>query len=222
MLVTVQAVREALQGSQSPTEGAVSPHNPSDAAAAGTTSPTRREAAVALIVRGMPTHNGGAEVLLIQRASNPRDPWSGHMAFPGGKRDPRDATLRNTATRETREEVGLKLSEQACFLGYLPTIHAISRGRQTAMTITPIVFELQRNALLALDYGEVQATFWTPLTPLLKGERNTQYLYRDSTRTLELPGFNVSGQTVWGLTHSMLLTLFSQLMSPRQPERPTL
>src|SRR5262245_5919302 len=52
---------------------------------------------------------GPAELLFIERALREGDPWSGHMAFPGGRRDRADADLVATSLRETREEVGLEL-----------------------------------------------------------------------------------------------------------------
>ena len=49
-----------------------------------------------------------AEVLFIRRSEQPGDPWSGHMAFPGGRQAPTDRELLDTARRETLEEIGLK------------------------------------------------------------------------------------------------------------------
>ena len=65
------------------------------------------------------------EVLLIRRAEKVGDPWSGHMAFPGGRADPRDPDLRATAVRETREEVGLDLENDAELIGILDDIPAM-------------------------------------------------------------------------------------------------
>ncbi|CAM9401160.1 unnamed protein product [Phaeothamnion confervicola] len=48
------------------------------------------------------------QLLLIQRAHNPRDLWSGHLALPGGRQEPGESDLQ-TVVRECREEVGLKL-----------------------------------------------------------------------------------------------------------------
>ena len=49
-------------------------------------------------------------LLFIRRAINPNDPWSGNVAFPGGKQDPDDGDDdERTAMRETQEEVGLDL-----------------------------------------------------------------------------------------------------------------
>ena len=51
------------------------------------------------------------EVLLLQRSNNPADPWSGHLALPGGMREHSDPNLLATCIRETREECWLSLSE---------------------------------------------------------------------------------------------------------------
>ena len=64
--------------------------------------PSGGRAAVALVLR---ENAGDPEILLIRRAERKGDPWSGHMAFPGGREDARDESLLETALRETREEL---------------------------------------------------------------------------------------------------------------------
>ena len=67
---------------------------------------------------------GDPEILFIRRASRRGDRWTGHVAFPGGKRDPEDESDQAAAVRETFEEVGLDLSTYAggcsCYVGNLP------------------------------------------------------------------------------------------------------
>lgn len=53
---------------------------------------------------------GDPEILFIKRAGRVGDRWSGHIALPGGRRDPPDVDDRAAAIRETKEEVGLDLS----------------------------------------------------------------------------------------------------------------
>mgnify|MGYP001813096738 CR=1 FL=1 len=63
-----------------------------------------KRSAVALILQ---IREGELNVLMIKRAERKGDPWSGHMAFPGGRMDPGDDHGYAVAVRETEEEVGL-------------------------------------------------------------------------------------------------------------------
>lgn len=156
-------------------------------------------AAVAAVLRDGPD---GAEVLLIERAARAGDPWSGQMALPGGRRDPGDADLLGTALRETHEEVDLDL-RGAELLGALDDVHAMARGRAANLVVRPYVFAL--SGLPALRPNEeVAAALWTPLRPLLRGERDTVVDWRLGDALWQLPGWAVEGRTVWGLTHRML------------------
>ena len=79
----------------------------------------------------------GTELLLIRRAEDERDPWSGHIALPGGRMDPDDRDLRATAIRETREELGFELEGDA-FLGRFDEIRAIARARRIPPSAGPV------------------------------------------------------------------------------------
>ena len=64
---------------------------------------------------------GDPEVLFIKRSARQGDRWSGHVALPGGRRDPTDKDDVAAAVRETREEVGLDLAAPECLrVGNLP------------------------------------------------------------------------------------------------------
>ena len=164
-------------------------------------------AAVAAVLRDGPL---GAEVLLIRRAEHPGDPWSGHMAFPGGRYDARDEHLLETARREAREEVGLDLWREAVLLGPLDPLPAIARGRRLGMTIAPYVFELTGSPVLAPNH-EVLETLWAPLGMLARGEGAKSIDYVFEGQTLTLPAWDVEGRTVWGLTYRMLQALLERL-----------
>jgi len=163
-------------------------------------APAERRAAVAIVLRPA---TAGAEVLLMRRAESPRDPWSGHISFPGGHQDPSDPSLRATAEREALEEVGLALSRQARFLGALDELPAIARGRRTGMAISPFVYGLSVVPDLAPN-EEVAELFWASLGPMLRGERDTVRPYEHEGQRYDLPAFAVGGKIIWGLTYQML------------------
>ena len=167
----------------------------------------RRRAAVALVLREA---SDGPELLLIRRAEHPNDPWSGHMAFPGGREEPDDADLLATAIRETREEVALDLCQAARLIGRLDELPAVARGRRTGLTISPYVFELTSNAALSANY-EVAEIVWAPFVPMFRGELATTFPYELAGQRMELPAHDVGGRLVWGLTHRMLDTFFQLL-----------
>src|SRR5215510_10047679 len=89
-----------------------------------------RSAAVAAVLR---QGSRGPEVLLIKRAEHERDPWSGHMALPGGRRSPEDVNLIATAFRETEEEIAVPLARVGHYLGALDEVAPASP------TLPPII-----------------------------------------------------------------------------------
>ena len=162
-------------------------------------------AAVAMLLRESAS---GPEVFFIRRAEQPRDPWSGHMAFPGGRQDVGDATLLQTAMRETREEVGLDLSIEAEHIGQLDDLQAIARGKPQETVIRPFVFEVHRESPLQVDDREVAEALWTPLLPLYRGEVDTVRPYQWHDTNIDFPAYDVGGRVVWGLTYQMLRSFF--------------
>ena len=163
-----------------------------------------RIAAVAAVLRPVA---GEVEVLLIRRAQRAGDPWSGHMAFPGGHADPGDRDTLATALRETQEEVGLVLSADN-LLGRLDDPPAVARGRFTGLVVIPYVFAVEGDPPL-LPNAEVADTLWAPLGPMARGEADTTKVLGEGESRRRLPGYRVQDQVVWGLTHRMLGSLLS-------------
>lgn len=159
-----------------------------------------RQAAVAVVLASF---QGDPAVLLIRRSEREGDPWSGHMAFPGGRAEPHDADLLATAVRETREEVGLDLSVFGETIGQLPGIPAMARGHRAGLLVTPFVFALRSVPELHLT-PEVDAIVWGKIAHLQSPEAATIYPYSFEGRMLELPAYRVEEHIVWGLTHRML------------------
>jgi len=167
-----------------------------------------RFAAVAAVLRD---RDGDAEVLLIRRAERVGDPWSGHMAFPGGRQDRSDPDLLHTALRETEEEVGLRLDGGRHLLGRLDDLPAVVRGQRVGLVIAPFVFAVERDPVLVPRAEEVDEVVWASLSALSGGVHDTLYAYQFEGRTIELHGFAVGKHVVWGMTHRMLVALLGTL-----------
>lgn len=176
---------------------------------AGGPDPTCRAAAVAAVLRERA--GGEPEILLIKRATREGDPWSGHMAFPGGRQEATDRDLLHTAMRETLEEVGLDLEAHGELLGALPDVPAIRQGQLMGMSIRAYVFALGESAPDAGTSDEVEAIVWAPLLPLYRGDASTTIDYDYNGTSLVLPAHDVGGHIVWGLTHRMLTLLFQHV-----------
>jgi 8-oxo-dGTP pyrophosphatase MutT (NUDIX family) len=162
--------------------------------------PTR--AAVALLLQ---PRVDDLHLLFIHRAHHPQDPWSGHMAFPGGRKDPEDGNLRITIHRETKEEVGIDLDLHGEYLGRMAELQAMARGRPISMTVAPFVYLISPEATPEPDPVEVQDTIWIPLEFMQQNEVES-LVHRpmpDGT-TIEVPALVYGGKTIWGLTYRML------------------
>ena len=146
-------------------------------------------------------------VLLIKRAERAGDPWSGQIAFPGGKMQSEDGTAKDTATRETLEEVGIDLSKTAEFLGYgtLTTTHT------GTMDVVPVVF-LMKDEVEAMANDEVASFRWIQLGELLAPGSKSSFRLETPGNVIELPAYITGDYVVWGLTHRILDSL---LDSPR-------
>jgi len=169
-----------------------------------------RRAAVALVLRD---GAAGVELLFIRRADHPEDPWSGQMAFPGGRSEPGDADLRATAVRETEEEIGVDLAREAEYLGALDEVRAMARLRPVDLAIAPFVFRLRRAAALRPNH-EVRSLHWIPLEELAREERRSTMDYPSAGSTLQFPCLRVEDVVIWGLTYRMFLGFQERLAAP--------
>jgi 8-oxo-dGTP pyrophosphatase MutT (NUDIX family) len=173
-----------------------------------------RRAAVAMIIR---QSENGPETLFIQRAEHPNDPWSGHMAFPGGRVDPTDETLESAARRETLEEVGLTLRPDMV----VGRLHDLYGGRLVAhrMSVSPYVYHHPAPEELSLNY-EVADAVWVPLHYLGKPENVEPYVFHLDPLRRESPSFCYESKyIIWGLTYRIVsdfMNLFGVVL-PGEP-----
>lgn len=141
----------------------------------------------------------GLMVLMIQRAVHRKDPWSGHMAFPGGRMDKSDRNIRAAAGRELEEEIGIIAEQHTTYLGRLSDLLTRAHLMRRPMVISPFVFSVKELPPLKPNY-EVAETVWVPLT-FLEDLRNRQTMH---WRYLTLPCYFYQQKRIWGLSLSML------------------
>ena len=154
-------------------------------------------AAVAILVK---PNDDDLELLLVKRAEATGDPWSGDMAFPGGKKMPEDRGLVDTVAREVLEETGIDL-RSAGTLGYMEPL--FSSVRKT-FRVQPIVYSFQEKPEIHLNY-ELTRYMWAPLNALRKSRCQTV------VKGWEGPVFRIDGEVVWGLTYRMLEKILEML-----------
>jgi len=172
-------------------------------------------AAVAMILA---PHPDGPKVLMIRRAEHPEDPWSGHMAFPGGRSEPEDSSLVETAMRETLEEVGVDLARHGELIVAMNELPAYSSGRPVGMVVSPFLFSLDRTRETRIDPGEVAAALWLPLAAF-RDEANHQKTRIDSANfKADVDAFVVEEQIIWGLTHRMITNFLTAVAT--DPDAP--
>lgn len=163
--------------------------------------PGVRRAAVALILRlGDPLDE--PEILFVQRAHYEPDPWSGQVAFPGGREEPGDTSLVETAVRETHEETGIDVRRDGELLGQLDDLRP-QTVRLPAVVVRPYVMLLGDHSDPIVS-DELSAAFWVPLATLQDDSS-----WRDTVvtaRGLEFTrrAFHHSGFVVWGMTERIL------------------
>ena len=160
-----------------------------------------RYAAIALVMR--PSVVGEPELLMIKRAELDHDPWSGHVACPGGRMDPGDHDLEQTAIRETWEETGVDLAADGLVLG---TLDDISPRTPTLppLVIRPFV-AVVKPEITIIESPEVAAAFWVPMESIRATESWGRALVAiRGVGEREVEVFRHGEYTVWGLTHRAL------------------
>ncbi|MCB9709129.1 MAG: CoA pyrophosphatase [Myxococcales bacterium] len=165
------------------------------------------KAAVAMILRQAAPWGTGFELLVIRRAERAQDPWSGHMAMPGGRAEPGDSDLLDTAVREVAEEVGWQLQEAARYLGSLEPVPIRTRGRLLGDYVVPLVFLLEHEASWRFNDAEVVEALWLPLNSVLSGEADTVVEHTFDGVSVSAPAFRAKHHAIWGLTHHMITRL---------------
>lgn len=162
--------------------------------------PGTAEAAVSLVLRP----GRDLDLLLIKRAEHEHDPWSGHIALPGGRRSPGDDSLLTTAVRETEEETDVAIPRLGTILGALDEVQPNS-PRLPSIIIAPFVAGVQPGTTAQPDLHEVDAAIWVPVDALRAPESAAEILIELENERKVFPAVRYGPHTIWGLTHRIIM-----------------
>ena len=171
--------------------------------------PRSGRAAVAIMVR---EGQEATELLMIRRATREGDPWSGHMGFPGGRRDPGDHSNFFCALRETEEELGVDLSRWGAPLGELSDVNTGWRKDRPEMLVTPFIFSVSELPELTPN-DEVDDVVWVPLHFLLDEANREPLEWEWKGQKMKTDSYLYASYRIWGLSLMMIDEMMGLLRS---------
>ncbi len=178
---------------------------PSASAPAGAAD--MRRASVVLILRADAA--GDLELLMIRRAEFPGDPWSGNIALPGGREEPSDTSLEQTAIREALEETGIDLVRAGRVLGRLDEVRPLSAP---SLAIIPFLAAVGGEVAIVPN-AEVATAFWVPVAQLREPSLWTETVVEVRGKPRQVRCFRHGEYVIWGLTERVLRQFFTLLTS---------
>lgn len=159
---------------------------------------TRPVAGVVLLEAAQPE----PALLLIRRSARPGDPWSGHWALPGGRREDDDHDLLATALRELHEECGIALPRQACTRALRPRHAGRHVGRP--LLVAPFHVALDRRPTVTPQPAEVAGYRWCPLRVLGDRARHRHGRINPHHPDRVHPHLPIDGHPLWGFTYEVV------------------
>ena len=162
------------------------------------------EAAVALIR----INKTDPEYLILKRAVNPNDPWSGHLSFPGGRRESLECDLFVTVVRECFEECKIRLQRR--HLSSILPVAAAGNALGNPVLVQPYFFELKQPPNIQLNPDEVQSAMWLPESHVLQCENHHTGPIALGNKTAELPFCQIGQDIFWGFSYKVLMNFLWQ------------
>jgi 8-oxo-dGTP pyrophosphatase MutT (NUDIX family) len=140
--------------------------------------------------------------LILRRAAHPRDPWSGHFSFPGGRKDDSDQDLLATCIRETEEETGIRLTPDQL----QRRLEQETAGHYThrPLIVQPFLFVLSSPPPLQLAAGEIQGAVWLSATLFQNAGRHKHV---EMLPGRFFPAYPIADYYLWGFTYRLLRTI---------------
>ncbi len=164
--------------------------------------PPRKSAVLALLYPDK--QNMARMVFILRKTYNGHH--SGQIAFPGGKQEAFDTDLKQTALRETREEIGIASENIQIKRALSPVFIPISNYQ-----VQPYLAITRQTPEFVMDPVEVAKILELPFAPILRHPLiNIRHNYFG--KTYDLKAFEVENVKIWGAT-AMILSEIVMLLN---------
>lgn len=151
---------------------------------------------------------GNYGIWFIRRTEYRDDAFSGHVAFPGGKKKQSDATLVDTALREAGEELGFDAGKEAEILAEMDFVRPYTPSVRR-FAVKPFVAMVDGKVKFVPNY-EVSEFFWVPNSHLINPKnRDVRERKRDG-KIIDDYVFAYRNHIIWGLTGRILNEFFKK------------
>lgn len=168
-------------------------------------APLDGERRAAAVLAPLFVDDGQVHVVLTQRTAHLRR-HSGQVSFPGGGWEPGDATLRDTALRESHEEIGLEPADVE-IIGVLDDVVTVGSD----FVVRPYVGQIPHPYAFVPDAHEVERIILPPLGMFADESLRREEIRERDGRRYQVYFFDFEGATVWGATARMLVSLVDRL-----------
>ncbi|HEX9786730.1 MAG TPA: CoA pyrophosphatase [Candidatus Binatia bacterium] len=154
------------------------------------------------------SQDGQLHIVMILR--NPGGVHGGQIAFPGGKHEPEDETLLDTALREVREELGLTVSKDDV-LAELP----MERTRTTGYRVFPYLARIKVPNEWHIAEREIAEIIDVQLGNLTRPGARDKMIDRFPTWTKaeQVSFYQVGRHRLWGLSYRILQPVIPRLVA---------
>ena len=162
----------------------------------------------AVVIPVYRTSDGELHIVMILR--NPGGAHGGQVAFPGGKRDPQDETMLDTALREVREELGLILTREDV-LAELP----MEQTRTTGYRVFPYLARIRVPHQWQIAEREIDELFDVKLSDIIRPGAHDKMIDRFPTwqKAQQVSFYQVGPHRLWGLSYRILHPVIPRLVA---------
>ena len=154
------------------------------------------------------SQDGELHIVMILR--NPGGVHGGQIAFPGGKHDPEDETMLDTALREVREELGL-IVERNDVLAELP----MEQTRTTGYRVFPFLARIVVPDRWQIAEREIAEIVDVKLTDLTRRDAHDKMIGRFPTweKAQQVSFYRIGEHRLWGLSYRILQPVLARLVA---------